>query len=159
MNNASAGISRERWHLTKGAQLRHEECLPLNFGSRQAAAEHIAWRHAQSRRSRETFSLDPNCAMVSSPVTPRSCHHGSILVPFHGVDERKKRMRRLSVVHVAYARPDHDPSDSGRQQRERERGARGCHGCVCTCFFLCIYGVYRTGGPVSGSPDQRPSPY
>jgi hypothetical protein len=104
INSASAGISRERWHLMRGAQLRREECLPLSFGSRQAAVEHAAWRHARSRRLRETSSLDPNCPMVSSPVTPRSCHHGSILVPFHGVESVSATPRTAEAEGTAPAK-------------------------------------------------------
>jgi hypothetical protein len=50
----------------------------------------------------------------------------------------------------------------GSKSRIENRSHHLHHGCVCMSFFIYLWGLPHRGAyawPVSGSPDQRPSPY
>ena len=72
--------------------------------------------------------MDPNCAMVSSPVTPRSCHHGSILVPFHGVESVSATPRTAEAKGTAPAKKKKGKTKGGKKltgyQRKQKQKAR-----------------------------------
>ena len=47
---------------------------------------------------------------------------------------------------VGYAQPDHDPGDSGRQQRERNRGRESAMGVFSLCVFMFLGWEDAPGG-------------
>jgi hypothetical protein len=83
------------WVCISSSSSSHEEHSPLNSGSHQAAAQHIAERQAQYRRLRGASSPDPSCAMVTSSVTSGSCQHGPVLLLVHGEPEERRQHAEL----------------------------------------------------------------